>query len=383
MAELISKPRHIAHVVYSFSTGGLENGVVNIINNLPEKLYQHSIVCVTGHDELFFSRIKTTNVKIYDLHKPQGRDVLWLYRCWKLLKYLNPDICHTRNLSAIEAQLPAWLARIPERIHGEHGWDVFDIGGTNTKYQRLRSVFKPLINKYVGLSLESIEYLVKKIQVKPTLISHICNGVDIHKFSPQTSTVNLPEGFKQEGSIVFGTVGRLAEVKNQTFLVEAFCHLWVKYPELQNKLRLVIVGDGVLLPKLRKIVSAAKVETGVWLTGRRDDVSELMNAMDVFVLPSLAEGIPNTMLEAMASGLPAIATNVGGNPDLILPQHADTHIVEVNNIKQLSGAMEVYIKSKEQIAIDSELVRQHCVDNFSIEVMVDNYHHLYQTSSFR
>ena len=378
MVGLNSKPIHIVHVVYSFATGGLENGVVNIINNLPEKLYQHSIICVTGHDELFFSRIKTTNVKIYDLGKPQGRDVLWLYRCWKLFKKLNPDICHTRNLSALEAQLPAWLARIPMRIHGEHGWDVFDIGGTNAKYQRLRKVFKPLINKYMGLSLESIDYLVKKIQVKPRLISHICNGVDIHKFSPKISTVILPERFQQEGSIVFGTVGRLAEVKNQTFLVAAFCNMWLKYPELQHKLRLIIVGDGVLLPKLKELVSTAKAETGVWLTGRRDDVSELMNAMDVFVLPSLAEGIPNTMLEAMASGLPAIATNVGGNPDLILPQHAKTHIVAVNNIKQLSDAMEIYIKSNEQLAIDSQLVRQHCVDNFSIEVMVDNYHHLYQ-----
>jgi sugar transferase (PEP-CTERM/EpsH1 system associated) len=377
--EISKEPLHIVHVVYSFATGGLENGVVNIINHLPKKLYQHSIICVTGHDELFFSRIKITNVKIYDLDKPQGRDVLWLYRCWKLLKKLKPDICHTRNLSALEAQLPAWLARIPMRIHGEHGWDVFDLGGTNTKYQKVRKVFKPLVNQYVSLSVESIEYLINKIEVKPTLISHICNGVDIHQFCPQALTVNLPEGFKQPDSIVFGTVGRLAEVKNQTFLVAAFCHLWLKYPELQHKLRLIIVGEGVLLPKLKQDIRIANAESGVWLTGRRENVSELMNAMDVFVLPSLAEGIPNTMLEAMASGLPVIATNVGGNSDLILPQHSKSHLVEVNNIKQLSGAMEIYIKSKEQLAIDSLLVRQHCEDNFGIQVMVDHYHHLYQT----
>ena len=124
-------PKHIAHVLHSFATGGLENGVVNLINQLPKDEYQHSIICVTDYDKNFFQRITRNNVNIYQLNKPAGRGVKWMFDCWRLLKKLSPDICHTRNLSALEAQIPAFLAGIKHRIHGEHGWDMHDIGGTN------------------------------------------------------------------------------------------------------------------------------------------------------------------------------------------------------------------------------------------------------------
>lgn len=104
MAAVSSKPAHIVHIVYAFSTGGLENGVVNIINRLPEEYYRHTIVCVTGHDDDFFARITRKNVDIVDLNKPAGNGVAWLYHCWKLLRKLKPDICHSRNLSAYSAQ---------------------------------------------------------------------------------------------------------------------------------------------------------------------------------------------------------------------------------------------------------------------------------------
>jgi len=145
------KLKHIAHVVHSFAVGGLENGVVNLINQLPLEHYRHTIICVTDHDPEFFARIKTNNVQIIDLYKPQGKGVVWLYKCWKLLRELKPDICHSRNLNALEAQLPAFFAGVPVRIHGEHGWDVNDLGGCNLKYQKLRRVLKLLIPQYIAL----------------------------------------------------------------------------------------------------------------------------------------------------------------------------------------------------------------------------------------
>ena len=151
---------HIAHVLHSFATGGLENGVVNIINNLPEGEYQHSIISVTKHDPEFLSRIKRDNVDVYDLNKPPGRSLGWLVQCWRLFRKLRPDICHTRNLGAIEAQVSALLAGVKYRIHGEHGWDVFDVGGTNVKYQKLRKVFKPFIHQFIALSIEAQDYLL-------------------------------------------------------------------------------------------------------------------------------------------------------------------------------------------------------------------------------
>ncbi|WP_286267716.1 TIGR03088 family PEP-CTERM/XrtA system glycosyltransferase [Thalassotalea atypica] len=369
---------HVAHVVYSFATGGLENGVVNIINQLPRGRYQHSIICVSDHDDAFFKRIKSGNAQIYNLNKPSGKSVKWLFNCWKLLRKLKPDVVHTRNLSALEAQVSAFCARVPLRIHGEHGWDVRDLAGANKKYQQLRKLFRPFVHQYIGLSKEACIYLREKIHVLPEKVNHICNGVDVNKFSPGQSDLDRPEHFSGDDKIVFGTVGRLAEVKNQGYLVEAFIALWQQYPEYQNRLKLIIVGDGVLMPQLQQIVHEANALESVWFTGLRSDVSEIMKLMDVFVLPSLAEGISNTLLEAMATGLPVIATHVGGNPELIVPKHQSTHLVEVNDVKSLTKAMSQYVAQQEKLANDSTLVRHYCQDKFSIEQMVEKYHQLYQ-----
>lgn len=369
---------HIAHVIYRFSTGGLENGVVNLINLLPEENYKHSIICITDHDENFFKRITTKKTKIYNLHKPAGRSLKWLFNCWKLLRQLNPDICHSRNLNPLEAQLAVFFAGVKFRIHGEHGWDINDLGGTNVKYQKLRRLFKPFLHQYVALSSEAKNYLIDKIGVNHKRINQICNGVDIEKFSPKVSTAEVPLFIQCEDAIVFGTVGRLAKVKNQTFLLKAFLLLWQSSDKNKQRLKLIIVGDGELMPTLREMVQEAGAENSVWLAGLRDDVSDLMNCMNVFVLPSLAEGISNTLLEAMACGLPCIATRVGGNADLIYPDHLKTHLVSVNDVEQLVMAMKVYADSPALLEQECKTIRQYCVDKFSIKSMVNKYHALYQ-----
>ena len=383
MAALHNKPTHIVHIVYAFATGGLENGVVNIINRLPEEKYRHTIVCITEHDKVFFTRVRCKNVAIIDLHKPAGKGLTWLFHCWKLLRKLKPDICHSRNLNALEAQLPAFLAKVPYRIHGEHGWDVNDLGGSNKKYQKLRRLFTPLIHQYVALSTEAVGYLTDKINISENKIRHICNGVDVDVFYPDKNRALLPAGFASDNSLIFGTVGRLAQVKNQTLLVAAFLSLWQQQVQLQDKLKLVIIGDGILLSTLKAMVATVGAEKCVWFAGRRDNIAQLMQQLDVFVLPSLAEGISNTLLEAMASGLPYIATNVGGNTDLVLPEHANSHIVNTNNVQQLVKAMLHYTQNPEKLIKDSQLVREHCHKNFSLSVMVASYHQLYQNNNQR
>ena len=373
---------HIVHVVHRFDTGGLENGVVNLINTLGEQGYQHSIITLKGHNPEFAARIEIDNVQFYDLAKKEGNDLAIFGRLNKLLKLLQPDILHTRNLTTLECQLVGWWRRIKKRIHGEHGWDVNDLGGSNPKYQKLRRLFKHFIHHYVALSSEAKGYLEKKIGVPANKITHICNGVDTDKFSPVPNQCdNLPQAFATEDTVVFGTVGRLAEVKNQQFLLESFIALLKLYPQHVQKIRLLIVGDGVLMPLLLERIEQAGVQQQVFLAGNRSDVEQQMRAMDVFVLPSLAEGISNTFLEAMASGLPVIATNVGGNPDLILPEHAASHLVPANDVSALTLAMAQYVESPAKLQQDSQAVREHCVKNFSIDTMVKKYHQLYQSVS--
>ncbi|GAA0856922.1 TIGR03088 family PEP-CTERM/XrtA system glycosyltransferase [Aliiglaciecola litoralis] len=376
---MASSRKHILHIIYRFDTGGLENGVVNLINRLDSAAYQHTIVTLKGFSEEFCQRIVTDNVAFYDLQKRDGNDLSIFFKLRKLLKRLKPDILHTRNTATLENQLVGWWCNVPYRIHGEHGWDVNDMHGQNKKYQLLRRFMKTYIHRYVALSTEAYDYLQHTINVEPEVIHHICNGVDIDTFQPKSTEIEVaPKGFINQQSLVFGTVGRLAEVKNQGFLLEGFIQLVNLCPEERHRLRLIIVGDGVLMSQLVERAKQASISDLVWFAGNRSDVADLMKCMTVFVLPSLAEGISNTILEASASGLPVIATRVGGNPELIEPSLQASHLVEVNNIVALSSAMKHYVDDGELASKNSQLVRKHCVENFSIDTMVSKYHQLYQ-----
>jgi sugar transferase (PEP-CTERM/EpsH1 system associated) len=297
-----------------------------------------------------------------------------------LLKQLQPDIFPTRNTATLEMQLVAWWRRVKLRIHGEHGWDVKDMHGQNPTYRKLRKLLKPFIHQYVALSSEAKNYLLNIIKVKPEKVNHICNGVDTNKFSPgEKNDADLPKNFMQPELLVFGTVGRLAEVKNQTLLLESFIALVKMCGDKAEKLRLIIVGDGVLMSSLVATTKNAGLTEQVFFAGNRSDVAQLMKHFDVFVLPSLAEGISNTILEAMACGLPVIATHVGGNPDLIKQTLHESHLVEPTDNVTMVAAMEQYIDRADLLRLNSKKVRDHCVQNFSIDTMVNKYHQLYQT----
>ncbi|MDF2177287.1 TIGR03088 family PEP-CTERM/XrtA system glycosyltransferase [Aliiglaciecola sp. CAU 1673] len=373
--------KHIAHLIHRFDTGGLENGLVNLINQLDEQSYFHSVITLNGYNPEFCKRVKTSNVAFYDLNKAEGQDLGMFVRLNKLLKDITPDVFHTRNLSAIEGQLVGWWRNVPLRIHGEHGWGVNDLHGSNKKYQRLRRFFKPMIHQYVALSTEAKDYLLEKIGVPSCRINHICNGVDTQKFRPDASLPeDIPEGFSAGKTLVFGTVGRLADVKNQAYLLSAFAHLVKYYPKHAQGLRLLIVGGGGLMDKLQAQAKKDGILDRVWFTGDRSDIDRLMRLMDVFVLPSLAEGISNTLLEAMASGLPVVATKVGGNPELLYPSHHAGNLVATDDTEQLAAAMAQYFLQPGILEQHSQENRVHCCERFSIRHMVEQYHHLYQVS---
>ena len=373
------KPLHIAHLIWHFSTGGLENGVVNLINHLPEADYVHSIITLTGHDTDFVKRITANNVNFYCLHKKPGHDWGTFSRLNSLLKQLQPDVLHSRNLATLELQTVGWWRKVPLRLHGEHGWDANDIGGSNRKNRLIRRIFQRFAQRFICLSAESEHYLSQIIGIKQRRISRICNGVDTHLFAnalpADISLNNATDGGKP---LRFVSVGRLAPVKNHAFLLDAFALLLQQHPQYRSRARLVIVGDGPCRQNLELQCQQLQLSDLVSFTGQRDDIGGIMQAADVFVLPSLAEGISNTLLEAMAAGTPVIATHVGGNPDLLPEPLKQTNLVASGNASQLAGAMLRYLQQPQALEADAQLVKKHCHQHFSIDTMVNRYRELYE-----
>src|SRR5438477_10023168 len=158
-------PPVVAHVVFRFGVGGLENGLVNFINHVPHDLCRHAIVALTEVSEDFRARVIRRDVQFYELRKRPGH--LWRYfpMLVRLFREIAPAIVHTRNLAALEATFPAWLAGVPVRIHGEHGRDVGDFDGSNVKYQRVRKMYSPFVQRCIALSKDLEHYLVKRVGI--------------------------------------------------------------------------------------------------------------------------------------------------------------------------------------------------------------------------
>ena len=373
----------VLHVMHRFATGGLENGVVNLINHMPANAYRHAVLAMTEVTD-FRHRVQRSDVEFIALNKSPGHGV-WQYRkLYTLFRQLRPFIVHSRNLSALEVQVPAWAARVPVRVHGEHGRDVGDLDGSSVKYQRMRRLYRPFVHHYTALSRDLADYLQQKVHVPQTRITQAYNGVDTARFSPADGGAQPIAGcpFDPAQHWLVGTVGRMQTVKDQVMLANAFVLAVRAAPQLKDRLRLVMVGDGPLRAQTSAILEAAGIAHLAWLPGERSDVDAVMRSLHVFALPSLAEGISNTILEAMASALPVLATNVGGNADLV--EHGLTgYIVPAACPQAMADRLLELASAPAHARQMGKAGCQRVKQRFSMEAMVQTYQTVYDNQLLR
>ena len=363
---------HIVHIVHRFDTGGMENGMVNLLNTLPPQRFRHSVIALTDYSD-FSKRIDAQPVDFYALNRAPGHGLGWMVRLWKLLRKLKPDLVHTRNLAALEAQFLAALIGVRATVHGEHGRDVFDLYGQNWKYNLLRRAAQPFVSNYIAVSKDLEIWLRLSIHVPPRKLHQIYNGVDSKKFHPREGV--RPE-FAHPESIVFGAVGRMVEVKDYPTLTRAFIRLLQQQPERAARARLVIVGEGPARATCLKLLKSAGLAHLAWLPGERHDIAEIMRVFDVFVLPSKNEGISNTILEALASGLPVIATAVGGNVELV-EDGVNGTLVQPGDVASLAQALLSYLDTPARIAEQAGHARRYAEQRFGIPAMAEAYATVY------
>jgi sugar transferase (PEP-CTERM/EpsH1 system associated) len=367
----------IAHVVHRFDIGGLENGVVNLLNRLPPERFRHAVISLTDVTR-FGKRVLRDDIEFIELRKSPGHGIKVFPRLVRTFRRLRPAIVHTRNLAALEASAPAWLAGVPIRIHGEHGRDMGDLDGSNRTYRHVRRLYRPFVTHYVALSRDLQRYLREAIGVPDNRVSAIVNGVDTNVFAPSAER-SRPDGFPFAGAnlCICGTVGRLQPVKNQVALARAFVRALQIEPSMRARLRLAIVGDGPLRNEIVGILTAANVLDLAWLPGARDDIAQILRSFDVFALPSLAEGISNTILEAMASGLPVVATDVGGNGELIDVTRTGV-LVEAGDDEALAQALLAYASDREHARAAGSAGRARAERLYGLDTMVARYAALYE-----
>jgi sugar transferase (PEP-CTERM/EpsH1 system associated) len=353
-------PIRVVHVVHSFETGGLEKGVATLASHASPDI-QHIVLCLTRSGDSY--RLLPPGTPLIELCKRPGHSLRFIFKLSRRLRELEPDVVHTRNWPGMDGILAARLAGIRNVVHGEHGWGVEDTYGRNRRRVMVRRALSHWVREYTCVSRQMIRWLRDEIRiVKP--VTQIYNGVDTEAYRPDVdgARVRVDLGIAQDAFVV-GVVGRLDPIKNHAVLFEAFAGVRESVPDAV----LLVIGDG---PESERLSRAAG--TGVRLLGNRNDLPQLLGALDVFVLPSLNEGISNTILEAMAAALPVVATGVGGTPELIGDGSTGT-LVPAGDAEAIRTALQRYHASRERRREHGEAARRKVVAEFSIDRMTGAY----------
>jgi sugar transferase (PEP-CTERM/EpsH1 system associated) len=366
----MSRPPRIVQVIPSLRTGGLENVVLTLSRYLDGQAEQ--AVVTPGPSgplrERFPRAVKI--VAMGDRRRPDRWNAL---RMARLFRSLKPDIVHSRNWTCIDAIVGARLAGVPVVIHGEHGREAADPEGHNPRRRRVRRLLAPLVTEFVTVGRDLWRWLVEEVGVPASKVRTIHNGVDTRRFQPgDPSAARRALGLPADCPIA-GTVGRLDPVKDQAGLIRAFALATRERPAL-----LVIAGEGPCRAELETLTRSLGLEERVRLLGERDDVPTLLQALDCFVLPSLGEGISNAILEAMAAGLPVIATLVGGNGELVQGGVTGT-LVEPRDAEALAGALAAYFRDPDLARAHGAAGRLRAEREFSLERMLLGYGDLYRS----
>lgn len=361
----VTKKIRIVHLIYSFETGGLEKGIATVVNNA-SPLFEHVILCLTTSGES--ERLLPPNTQVVELHKPQGNSPLSLLKLSRVLKSLRPDIVHTRNWSGMDGIIAARMAGIRAVLHGEHGWGMEDPQGLHTKRVLIRRFLSRWVSEYTCVSKQIENWLRNDVRVRKP-VTQIYNGVDAEKYCPGNGRDQIRAELGLAADIpLVGVVGRLDPIKDHPTLFRAFEAVRTVLPEA----RLLVAGDG---PERKRLEGQAG--EGVIFLGNRSDVPEILRALDLFVLPSLNEGISNTILEAMATGTPVVATRVGGNPELVEDECTGI-LVKPGDFQSMASAILRYLEHADLRARHSEAGRQSVLKRFSIEAMVRSYEAIYR-----
>jgi len=370
-----SRPLRIVHVVPTLDVGGLENGLVNVVAALPE--FAHAVVSI-GPLGAFAQRLPRT-VEQVTLGKAAGEPMrLAMFRLLRVLRRLEPDLVHSRNWGAIEAVPAARLAGVRAIVHSEHGRELADPEGLNARRNRFRRLLAPLIDRIVTVSDDLKAWLEETVKLPGAKLLVIPNGVDTERFSPARRLEGRQALQISDETTVVGTVGRLNGIKDYPTLLTAFADV----ARRAEHVRLVFVGDGPQRAALEAAAAALGMKERVSFLGERTDVPALIAGLDVFVLPSIAEGMSNTLLEAMAAGRPVVATGVGGNPELVEDGVTGT-LVPARHPAALTKAIDGYLGDAGLRTAHGEAARARAVMEFGLASMASRYRDLYRALAAR
>jgi sugar transferase (PEP-CTERM/EpsH1 system associated) len=364
----------ILHVLDRLGVGGTELTVLKLIRGLSESRFEHRLGSLRGMEPAL-EHVTLPGGELLSAGDGSNGFQFRVFRLAEMMRAYRPHIVHSRNWGAIEAIPAALLARIPVVIHSEHGYDLDMLTGLPQRRRIFRRAAYAMADAVVTVTRELRDYHARQAWLSPERIRVIYNGVDTQTFFPRPEArVILRKRFGlPEQRFIVGTVGRMVPIKDHPTLLRAVEILTQRGIDAHA----LLVGSGPALEHNKQFVKASSLLEGrVTFTGLSQEIPELLNTMDAFALPSISEGMSNTLLEAMATGLPLLATGVGGNTEVIEPERMGW-LFPPRNAEALAARIAL-LASQENLRRDFGVAaRAWAVERFSLNRMLNDYTNLY------
>jgi len=367
------KKMKILHVTFDMCLGGTEQVIRQIVENIDHRVFEQHVLCIDGKVGELGQLLQEDGIRISSLKRASGLDLNLVSNLRKYIREQNIDVVHCHQYTPYVYGLLASLFTAGKVVFTEHGRFYPD----SFKWKRV--IINPMLasmTKFItAISKSTAQALAKFENIPRRKIQVIYNGTRLEQETieqAQRLEWKTQFGFK-ESDTVFGTISRLDPIKNQKMMIKAFAKVHKKIPDSV----LLMIGDGPLMAELVQLAEALDVKAQVHFTGFVTSPQKYFSIIDVFLLPSLSEGTSMTLLEAMSYETPAIVTDVGGNPEIVV--HDETGLVIPNEDES------ALVTSMMDLARDANLRRQlgenagrRYVEHFSEKNMVAQYQALYR-----
>jgi len=357
-------------ISHDLAIGGLQQVVVNICKSIDRDRFDVTVLCLRALGE-FAPEITRLGIKVFLLpQKKNGTDYFTFWKLSKMLRQERTNVIHTHNTQPfIDGTIAALLSNVKTVVHTDHARDFPD----KRRYMLAEWIVSKYAYRVVGVSAHTAENLSRYERISKKKIRIIPNGIDLLKYEISVDQVSKRRnlGIREKGPVI-GLGVRLTEQKGIPYLIRAMPEVLQKFPDAT----LVIAGDGPMAPELKKETTKLGLENHVLFIGPRLDIPEILKLFDIYVLPSVWEGLPMVILEAMAARCPIIATDVGGVRNVIA-NGLNGSIVEPRNSSVLSAEIIKLLSNKALRASYTRAAHDTVSTKFSAETMTRKYEKLY------
>jgi len=359
----------LMQITHDLAIGGLQQVVVNLCRHIDRERFEVSVLCLRSRGE-FAAGIEAMGIPVFLLPQKKGTDYVSFLKVARLLRREKIEVIHTHNTQPfVDGTIGALMAGVGTRVHTDHARAFPD----KRRYMAAEWVMSLFAHKVVGVSDHTVANLRAYERIDSAKLVTIVNGISGERYAVSVDREAKARGLGITHTGPFlGFVARLEEEKGGTYLVQAMPEIAARFPGAA----LVIAGQGELEGALKEEARRLGVAHRVYFIGPRMDVPELLNLFDLCVLPSLREGLPMVIPEAMAAGCPLLATRVGGIPSVIT--HGENgSLVPPANPGALAAEAIRLLEDEAGVAAYREKGRQVFEERFSAETMAARYEALY------